>query len=136
MAISSVTTNNISKQICDKPDTNSKDIVKVGLGWFAVDMAVGTATDVFYNSKSKTKLSSKTLWKQAGNNALWAGVSACLFALPLSKLFEHAKGKNDTAANKNYELSDAMLAILMGFRLYVATRRHPKWKNAKFGEFF
>ena len=131
-----MTTNNIPKQISNKPDSNARDIVKAGLGWFAVDMAVGTAADVFYNSKSKTKLSPKTLWKQAGNNALWAGISACLFALPLSKLFEHAKGKNGTDTNKNFDLSDATLAILMGFRLYVATRCHPKWKNAKFGKFF
>lgn len=55
--------NNISTT-SNKPEISKRDTAKAGLCWFAVDMAVGTAADVFHNSKSKTKLTAKTLSKQ------------------------------------------------------------------------
>lgn len=117
----------------NKPEISKRDMIKAGLGWFVVDMTVGTVADVFHNSKSKTKLPTKTLGKQFGINALWAVGSACLFAYPLAKIYENAKHKN----NENFsKLSTAAVSILMGFRLYMATRKHPKWKNIKFGDFF
>lgn len=95
-------------------------------------MAVWTASDVFYNSKSKTKLSAKTLGKQAGINALWVAGSACLFAYPLAKMYTSSKQKK----HDELDVSTAAAAILMEFRLYMASRPHPKWKNIRFGKFF
>ena len=100
-------------------------------------MAVGTVSEVFYNSKSKTKIPKNILYKQAGKNVLWAGISACLFAYPLAKIYESAKKtKNIMNDNSFSQISAAAAAVLMGFRLYVASRPHPKWKNAKLGTFF
>lgn len=124
--------NNISTT-SNKPEISKRDAAKAGLCWFAVDMAVGTAADVFHNSKSKTKLSAKTLSKQIGINALWAGISACLFAYPLAEMYEYAKQKKYDEFSK---VSTAITSILMGFRLYIASRSHPKWKNIRFGDFF
>ena len=40
-----------------------------GVSWFAFDMGVGTISDVYHNSKSKSKLPKKELLKQCGKNA-------------------------------------------------------------------
>ncbi len=96
-------------------------------------MAVGTAADVYHNSKSKTKLTAKTLGKQVGTNALWAGISACIFAYQLAKVYEYAKQKNYEVFS---DLSTGTASVLMGFRLYMASRPHPKWKNVRFDNFF
>ena len=42
--------NNISTT-SNKPEISKRDAAKAGLCWFAVDMAVGTAADVFQNQK-------------------------------------------------------------------------------------
>ena len=89
MTITNVNNNSYSSN--DKPKKN-KATLNAGLSWFAVDMAVSTAVDVYYNSKSKTQLTAKTLCKQVGTNALWAGISACIFAYPLAKIYEYTKG--------------------------------------------
>ena len=117
----------------NKPEISKRDTINAGLCWFAVDMAVGTAADVFHCSKSKPKLTAKIFGKQAGINALWAVGSACLFAYPLAEIYEYAKQKKYEEFSK---LSTAATSILMGFRLYVAARKHPKWKNIRFGDFF
>ncbi len=130
MTITNVNNNSYSSN--DKPKKN-KATLNAGLSWFAVDMAVSTAVDVYYNSKSKTQLTAKTLCKQVGTNALWAGISACIFAYPLAKIYEYTKQKKYEVFSN---LSTATASILMGFRLYMASRPHPKWKNVRFGNFF
>mgnify|MGYP003217951346 CR=1 FL=1 len=106
--------NNISTT-SNKPEISKRDAAKAGLCWFAVE------------------LTAKTLSKQIGINALWAGISACLFAYPLAEMYEYAKQKKYDEFSK---VSTAITSILMGFRLYIASRSHPKWKNIRFGDFF
>lgn len=46
--------NNISTT-SNKPEISKRDTAKAGLCWFAVDMAVGTAADVFiFKNQNKT----------------------------------------------------------------------------------
>ncbi len=105
-----------------------KNIIKSGMGWFALDMAVGTVADVFHNNS--TKLSKKTLLKQTGCNILWATGSACILANSLEKVHRCIKEKKDIANNdiiSNIEL--AGLSIAAAMLLFTATKKHPKWKG-------
>ncbi len=110
-----------------------------GSSWFVLDMGVGTLSDVYHNNKSTTKLSKNVLHKQAGKNALYAGIFAMAFAPILGKLYNKTKnGEKIDIQNVSSIAGIMTLATAMIFRLFVASRPHPKWKGAfsKFTDMF
>ncbi len=134
MNISGINRNDYRKQ-----NNLLKPTLTAGLSWFVLDMGVSTLSDVYYNHQSTVKLSKKILQQQTGKNALYASASAAIFA-PILGIFY-----NKTKEGKKIDVNDiSSLAgiITFGtaliFRLFAASRPHPKWKGAfsKFTDMF
>ena len=125
MSISSINPNfTVDK---DKKRSTGKYIAT----WFAIDMGVGTCADIYYSSKNNVKRSSKEIMKQTEKNALWAGVSALAFGPILGKLYNLIKqGKSITDEDVISTTGFTALSLAILFRLFVASRPHPKWKCA------
>lgn len=116
-----------------------KPSLVAGSSWFIIDMGVGTLSDVYHNSKSTVKLSNKALRQQVGKNALFAGIFATAFAPILGKLYNKTKAGEKIDTQDVSSLAGIItLATTMIFRLFVASRPHPKWKGAfsKFTDMF
>ena len=110
---------------------NKQNTYKCAATWFAIDMGVGTCADIYHSSKNNIKRSSKEIFKQTGKNALWAGISALAFGPILGKLYNTIKqGKSITDEDVISTTGFTALSLAMAFRLFVASRPHPKWKGA------
>lgn len=102
---------------------------KCAAAWFVTDMGVGICADIYHSSKNNVKRSSKEIMKQTGKNALWAGVCALILGPFLGKVYKGLQPV-DQHTEPGSDVGAALLAILMAFRLYIASRPHPKWKGA------
>ena len=122
---------NVSHTEPKKQNNLLKTSLVAGSSWFVLDRGVGTLSDVYHNSKSTVKITKKELLRQGGKNVLYAGIFATILAPILGKLYTASKDGEKIDTNDISSLAGIItLTAAMFFRLFVASRPHPKWKGA------
>lgn len=129
----------INTSINYKQNSQKKDKYAAGGIWFALDLGTATLSDTYYRTKRNIKTPKQDILKQTAKNSLWAAMFALVFAPLLGKFYQDAKNNNlINKDDKNSIAGLALLSVATAFRLFVASRPHPKWKGAfsKFGNKF